>query len=440
MTREELRIEKALLLGSRAAELPFSSCRENNTVAIGHDPFLVVLSVLIAVQASYVSLSLSSNVEASFGLQRRLLLGGAALSLAIGIWGMHFVGMLAAQLPIAVDYIVLPTLVSLFICVLVVGFSIFTASAQPRTVRSLAIAAFAMGVGIASMHYVGMRAIHASVHINHASSFVVASFVVAIAASALAIWLAFGATRRPPLLICAIVLGLAISGLHYTAMAGLSLHPNTATSGPSSPSIAISTELLAIVVAVVAFVVSGLFMLTLIPDKVYRLAPNRDLGRDVTASKVQGLEGISHHVPASTAEVNSASLQEIPAPVAGHARLGKKISLPVERHGRRISVLADEIFWIRADTHYTYVFDGQHDLFCPLSISEVEKELDTEDFIRVHRSHIVNVRRVASVKRSGDNGIIELAGAARRTVPVSRNKLADLRAKLAPERYSQNPA
>jgi NO-binding membrane sensor protein with MHYT domain len=408
-------------------------------VVIGHDPFLVALSVLIAVQASYVSLSLVGSVEASFGLQRRLLLAGAALALAMGVWGMHFVGMLAAQLPTAVDYVVLPTLLSLFICVLVVGFAMFIASAPPRTIRSLAVAAFAMGVGIASMHYVGIRAIHASVHLSHAPGFVVASFIVAIAASALAMWLAFGATRRSPLLICAAVLGLAISGMHYTAMAGLSLHPNTA-SGPSPPSIAISTELLAIVVAVVAFVVSGLFMLTLIPDKVYRLAPNRDLGRDVTASKVQGLEGISHHVPASTAEVNSASPQAIPAPVAGHATLGKKISLPVERHGRRISVLADEIFWIRADTHYTYVFDGQHDLFCPLSISEVEKELDTEDFIRVHRSHIVNVRRVASVKRSGDNGIIELAGAAGRTVPVSRNKLADLRAKLAPERYSQNPA
>ena len=96
MTREELKFGKALLLGSRAAELPFSSCREKNTVAIGHDPFLVVLSILIAVQASYVGLSLSSNVETSFGLQRRLLLGSAALSLAIGIWGMHFVGMLAA--------------------------------------------------------------------------------------------------------------------------------------------------------------------------------------------------------------------------------------------------------------------------------------------------------------------------------------------------------
>src|SRR5258705_10472104 len=95
--------------------LPFSSCWENNTVAIGHDPFLVVLSGLIAVQASYVGLSLSGNVETSFGLQRRLPRGGATLSLARCSWGIHFVGMLAAQLPTAVGYIVLRRVVSLFI-------------------------------------------------------------------------------------------------------------------------------------------------------------------------------------------------------------------------------------------------------------------------------------------------------------------------------------
>jgi diguanylate cyclase len=311
-------------------------------------------------------------VKTSFGLQRRLLLGGAALSLAIGIWGMHFVGMLAAQLPTAVDYIVLPTLVSLFICVPVVGLAIFTASAQSRTVRSLAIAAFAMGAGIASMHYVGMRAIHASVHMSHASSFVVASVVVAIAASALAIWLAFGTTRRPPILICATVLGLAISGMHYTAMAGLSLHPNKAASGPSSPSIAISTELLAIVVAVVAFVVSGLFMLTLVPDSTHSRVPNLDLGRDTGAPKVQGLERASHHTPASTTEIKSAGSLAIPAPVAGHT-LGKKISLPVERHGIRNSVPADEIFWIRADTHYTYVFDGRDNFFVLYPLARLKR-------------------------------------------------------------------
>jgi NO-binding membrane sensor protein with MHYT domain len=394
--------------------------------------------VVIAVQASYVSLRLSGNLEVFYGLQRRLLLAGAALTLATGIWGMHFVGMLAAQLPTAVNYIVLPTLLSLFICVLVVGFAIFTASVQPRTVRSLAVAACAMGIGIASMHYVGMRAIHATLHLSHSPSFVVASVIVAIAASALAIWLAFGATRRPPLLICATILGMAISGMHYTAMAGLSLHPNTVASASSSPSIAMSTELLAIIVAVVAFVMSGVFMLTLVPDKAHSRGPNQDLRRDVMHPTVQGMEGTSGRMLAPTAEPNSAGALEIPAATAGRPTVGKNISLPIERHGVRISVVAEEIFWVRANTHYTYIFDGRDDLFCPLSIGEVEKELNTENFIRVHRSHIVNVTRVVSVKRSGDNGIVELAGTARRTVPVSRNKLADLKAKMAAAKCSSN--
>jgi hypothetical protein len=167
---------------------------------------------------------------------------------------------------------------------------------------------------------------------SHASSLVVASFVVAIAASALAIWLAFGTNRRPPLLICAIVLGLAISGMHYTAMAGLPLHPKPAA---SAPSIAVSTELLAIVVA---FVVSGLFMLTLVPDSAHSRVPNLDLGRDAGPRKVQRSEVASHHTPASTTEIKSASSLAIPVAVAGQT-LGKKISLPVERHGTRIRFL-----------------------------------------------------------------------------------------------------
>jgi DNA-binding LytR/AlgR family response regulator len=181
-------------------------------------------------------------------------------------------------------------------------------------------------------------------------------------------------------------------------------------------------------------------MLTLVPDRAHSRIPNQDLERETTAPGVQELEGVSHDISAPAAEIHSASPLPIPASVGGHTRLGKKISLPVERHGTRLSVFADEIFWIRANTRYTYVFDGRDDLFCPLSISEVEKELNTENFIRVHRSHIVNISRVANVMRSGDNGIIELAGEARRTVPVSRHKLADLRAKLASNKCSPNSA
>jgi DNA-binding LytR/AlgR family response regulator len=74
----------------------------------------------------------------------------------------------------------------------------------------------------------------------------------------------------------------------------------------------------------------------------------------------------SHQTPASITESKSASTLAVPAPVADQTP-GEKISIPVERHGIRISVPADEIFWIRANTHYTYVFDGRDNLFCPLA-------------------------------------------------------------------------
>ena len=172
---------------------------------------------------------------------------------------MHFVGMLATRLPFPVDYLVFPTLLSFLVCVLVVGAAVFAVSAGPPTGVRLATAATAMGGGIASMHYVGMSALHASAHLQHAVFFVIASIVIAIAASGLALSLAGGRGGRPPLLLSAIALGAAISGMHYTAMAGLTVH---SAGHPQISAPALSSDLLAIVVAIVAFLVSGIFLLT----------------------------------------------------------------------------------------------------------------------------------------------------------------------------------
>jgi hypothetical protein len=113
------------------------------------------------------------------------------------------------------------------------------------------------------MHYIGMTALHASVHMQHAPA-LGASIVVAIAASGLALWLAGGRGGRPPLFLSAIALGVAISGMPYTAMAGLTLQA-AGHSQISAP--ALSSDLLAIVVAIVSFLVSGIFLLTLVPDR-----------------------------------------------------------------------------------------------------------------------------------------------------------------------------
>jgi NO-binding membrane sensor protein with MHYT domain len=129
---------------------------------VTHEPWLVALSLIVAIQGAFVGLSLAVQVGGSTGLRRRLLLAGAAFSLAVAIWSMHFVGMLATRLPFPVDYLVFPTLLSFLVCVLVVGAAVFAVSAGPPTGVRLATAATAMGAGIASMHYVGMSALHAS--------------------------------------------------------------------------------------------------------------------------------------------------------------------------------------------------------------------------------------------------------------------------------------
>lgn len=372
---------------------------------VTHEPWLVVLSIFVAIQGAYVGLSLAAQIGEAFGLRRRLLLAGAAISLAVAIWSMHFVGMLAARLPFPVDYLVFPTLLSFLVCVIVVGAAVFAVSAGPLTGARLAAAAVFMGAGIVSMHYIGMWALHASAHMTHDPAFVAASVLVAIATSGLALWLAGGRTARPPLLLSAAALGFAISGMHYTAMAGLALFPHAMAPPTGAP--ALSTDLLAIVVAIVAFVVSGIFLLALVPDRAAQRA-----------------------LQAPAEAVGKAAAEPPPPDAVGAKLLARK--LPVQRDGVTQYLAAEGIVAVHANAHYTYVFDGSAEYFCPLPISEVEARLDGDRFVRVHRSHIVRLDSIVGLKRAGDQALIELAGADRHTVPVSRARVAPLKSRLAP--------
>ena len=90
-------------------------------VPVTYQPWLVLLSIAMAIQGAYVGLSLSVQISDAAGVRRRPLLAGAAFSLAVAIWTMHFVGMLAVELPFPIDYLVFPTLLSFLVCVIVVG-------------------------------------------------------------------------------------------------------------------------------------------------------------------------------------------------------------------------------------------------------------------------------------------------------------------------------
>src|SRR6202521_6339983 len=135
---------------------------------VTYELWLVFVSIVVGVQGAYVGLSLSVEIGAAAGMRRRLLLAGAAFSLAVAIWTMHFVGMLAVRLPFPVDYLVFPTLLSFLVCVIVVGSAVYATSAGPLTLVRLTLSSCLMGGGIFSMHYIGMTALHASAHMVHA--------------------------------------------------------------------------------------------------------------------------------------------------------------------------------------------------------------------------------------------------------------------------------
>src|SRR5271156_4363222 len=226
--------------------------------------WLVLLSIVMAIQGAYVGLTLAVQIAGAAGVRRRLLLAGATASLAVAIWTMHFVGMLAVRLPFQADYLVLPTLLSFLICAIVVGAAVYATSSGPLTLLRLTLSACLMGGGIFTMHYIGMSALDASTYMIHNRVFVAASMAIAIGASGLALWLATGRGGRPPLIFSAIAFGIAVSGMHYTAMTGVTLLPFAAASAGAP---ALSTDLLAIIVAVVAFCLSGIFLLILVPDR-----------------------------------------------------------------------------------------------------------------------------------------------------------------------------
>lgn len=396
---------------------------------VTHEPWLVVLSLAVAIQGAYVGLRLSVQVGTAEGLRRRLLIAGAAVSLSVAIWAMHFIGMLAVRLPFPVDYLVLQTLLSFLVCVLVVGVGVFAVNTGPRTPGRVAAAAWFMGGGIVSMHYIGMTALHASAHVVHAPLAIAASIVIAVAASGFALWLAGGRSDRPLLFLPAIAFGLAITGMHYTAMAGVTIFPHPEVS--SAP--ALSTDLLAIVVAVVAFLMSGIFLLTLVPDH-SRLPV-------LTAALPPQPPSKTHQEPvavsAATEPLSPGGTgigQGTVAPLGGAGTPPRRAArhLPVEQDGNTHFVAVENIVAVHANSHYTYVFDGSAKLFCPLAISDVEQRLDPNRFVRVHRSHIVNVDHVAGLKRSGDNGLIELVGNGGYTIPVSRGRLGHLKARFNP--------
>ena len=187
-----------------------------------HDPTLVIVSILIAVGASYTALDLAARMQATFGWARRKWLWAAAIAMGGGIWSMHFVAMLAFSVPaMPVDYDLPLTLLSLALPILVTAFG-FSVAVRRVKLGKLAVSGAVVGIGIAAMHYTGMAAMRMPADMRLDARWVVLSVLIAIGAATAALWLALREASFGERALAAVIMGLAVSGMHYAAMQGAS--------------------------------------------------------------------------------------------------------------------------------------------------------------------------------------------------------------------------
>ena len=376
----------------------------------------MALSVLIAIQGSFVSLVLAREIGRFEGARRRLVLAMSAVTLGSSIWAMHFIGMLASHMPVEATYDLFLTLLSFLIAVLAVGIGYGVMMViRSGNWRDVAAAIFTGG-GIAGMHYVGMAAVTGPIDIGYQPFWIGISVLVGIVAAGISLHLAFGTKLQARAMLGAVAMGLAISGMHYSAMYGTLLTP--AGLAGAATSHVLDRNLLAIVVAIVAFVICATSMLLLIPN---RSAPVQDGHALAGAAGALMWERAGATGPAVEAPAH--------APNNGDAVNGRA-RIPAQSGGATILLDPAAICAIRADGRYTHLQDGVREYFCNLSITELESRLDPDRFFRVHRSHIVQIRHVKSIRRKGDGAIVSVGDKGEVVIPVSRAALPKLRARL----------
>jgi two-component system sensor histidine kinase/response regulator len=204
---------------------------DKSAMVMSYNYYLVALSVAISIIASYAALNLAGRVTAAHGVVRVAWLSGGACAMGMGIWAMHYIGMLACSLPVAVDYDWPIVALSLLSAIFASGAALFVVSRQHMNRVAITLGSLTMGGGIAAMHYIGMAAMRLPANCGYSVPLVVLSIALAVLISMVALWLAFALrgdrqNDRGKKIAAAVVMGAAIPVMHYTGMAAATFLPS----------------------------------------------------------------------------------------------------------------------------------------------------------------------------------------------------------------------
>ncbi|GLI09082.1 signaling protein YkoW [Paenibacillus tyrfis] len=237
-----------------------------------YDWFLVFLSYAISVLASYTALDMGGRINAARGRTRLIWLCGGATAMGLGIWSMHFVGMLAYRMPMEVHYDVSLVLLSMVFAVSASYIALAAVGGRHFGWRNWTVGGLFMAFGIIGMHYTGMTAMKMNAVIQYRPLVLSLSVVIAVIASMVAMWLTYyfrddiGRSRIFRKVGSGFVMGAAISGMHYTGMGAarfISLdHMNW-----MSNELSVETSLIAYVIGLMTLLLLGIALVTSFVDK-----------------------------------------------------------------------------------------------------------------------------------------------------------------------------
>lgn len=387
--------------------------REALLLDYSHNTVFVLASLAIAVIAGFSGLSLTQGASQMSVPVRKIVVSVASVILGSGIWSMHFVAMLGLDLPVAYYFDPLITLISALTAILFMGLSLLIVHFGRRTRGKIMLAGVIMGSGIAAMHYIGMSGMELCVP-SYTLPQVLIAFAASIALSMASFQVSYGQRSARNIVMGTFGFGIAVFAVHFIAMAGtdFTMSEDYTTFVPP-----MSRAVLAFGVTFLVFVLSGSFLLSGATFATRLTGLGREGGAAVSGLAGEGLAPVAQPAPQRT------------GPPQADPKAERRI--PYESDARTHFISPDHVSAIRAEGHYTVLYSGNTKLFCPWSISEAEARTGADTFIRTHRSYLVNLDHVTSFERKKDNGVCYFDDTpALPKVPVSRSRLADVRARL----------
>lgn len=191
----------------------------NPNVSTAFDPLLVALSFAFAVIGSFVALTAAGRVNQRDGGQSlsNIITVGVALG-GIGVWSMHFIGMLALDMDVGSSYSMVETFVSLLVVIVATSLTVSFAARSPDNLPRLVMAGALLGMSVVVMHYLGMFGLKINGYIRWDYGVVVLSALIAVVAATAALWLAFNSPTLNRRIAASLAMGIAVCAMHYTGM------------------------------------------------------------------------------------------------------------------------------------------------------------------------------------------------------------------------------